>query len=171
AKCGSCGCDTGSGYKAQDATQITKCEWSNKPPLKQPGRQDGLTSIAKALEGRGPKTSVAHEIGGDGANHHAEHKRWTDAPTECDKDPRGDTRGGPEHGHVRGLGDQGKPQLRCLKIGDGDSAGRNPRPCCPSGEPEIPIYSVESAPCLQRHPRNTMALIILLLGLTRLSIR
>src|SRR5262249_24138415 len=51
AKCGSCGCDTGSGYKAQDATQITKCEWSSKPQLKQPGRQDGLTSIAKALEG------------------------------------------------------------------------------------------------------------------------
>jgi hypothetical protein len=82
-------CEPGGSEKARYATHSTKGEGRAEPPFEQRGCEDGLAGIAKALDYRRPKAPVAHEIGGDSANHHANHKRWNSAPTQYDQDAGG----------------------------------------------------------------------------------
>src|SRR5262249_4469113 len=83
---GSCGAETRGSHKAQHATQVIKDKWASKPALDQSGHQNGFARVTKTLEQRGPNVSVAHEVGCDSADYHANHKRWTDAAARYDQD-------------------------------------------------------------------------------------
>src|SRR5262249_5125399 len=75
-----CGSEGRRGYKTQHATQIIKGEWTTEPTIDQPGHQRNLGSIAKAFKYRGPKGPVAHEVGGNSGEYHANQNRWTETP-------------------------------------------------------------------------------------------
>jgi hypothetical protein len=75
-----CGSEAGSGYKTQHVMQIIKGKWANEPVPDQPGHYGSFASVTEALEQRGQKISVAHEVGSNCAYDHANHNRWTVAP-------------------------------------------------------------------------------------------
>src|SRR5262249_41073552 len=77
---GSCGSEAGGDHKSQHAAQVIKGKWATEPMLDQPGHQDSFACVTKALEQRGPNVPVAHEIGSNSADYHADHNRWADAP-------------------------------------------------------------------------------------------
>jgi hypothetical protein len=52
-------------------TNVVKGECATEPPLDQPSHQNSLARIAEALEYRSPKASIAHEVGNDSRDHHA----------------------------------------------------------------------------------------------------
>src|SRR5215467_6577723 len=75
-----------------------------------------LRGIAKPFEDGGRKTPVAHEVGGEGADHHAHYQRHTTRRPPTTGIPAASPEARPEHCHVRGLGKQGESELGGQKI-------------------------------------------------------
>src|SRR5262249_5335278 len=150
--------ETGSGHKAQGATQIVKGECATKPALDQPRHQNRFARVANALEQRGPNVSVAHEVGSDGGRNHADRDGNTHAPTPNDENTGSKAGGGPNSRHVLGLGEQGKAKPRCQKIHDSDGACHPersyPPPRSAGGGPKIPKSSIGTGCYLQGPPEK-----------------
>jgi len=89
--CGGRARKTGGDEKANDAAQISKREGLAKMTLEQPGRQNSLASIPRAIEYRGDKSSVAHEAGSNGADYNPNDERWTGTRPKCDQNPCGES--------------------------------------------------------------------------------
>src|SRR5262245_46688286 len=90
-KGGGRGSESGGGQKAQDVAHVIEGECGTKPSLDQPSRENSFARIAKALEYRRPKASVAHEVGNDGGSDHANHDSRTRAPAQHDKNADSNT--------------------------------------------------------------------------------
>ena len=115
-----------------------------------------------AIENRGEKSPVAHDIGSDGASYHSNHKHWIGTPARYNQNAGRDARRRPENGHVRRRGEQGEPKPSCQKIDESDGTRRDershPPPRRSGGGEQISLTSMKCARRRQSYPENRLSL-------------
>ncbi len=99
--------DSGSdprGYNKTDhAAHAVEAEVGAKMALDQPRNKDSLGCVAQSKNNSGRKTAVTEQVGRDGRRDNASGHRQARLCPECNHNPRGDTRSGPEHSHAIGF--------------------------------------------------------------------